>query len=199
MKEKINLCFREEKLFSEIALMISKIRSKRNSTQLFIFYFLFMISLSLPFVIPLLVELNKENIPSILLPVVLTASFFTVIYVNIFYFSSRIILPQKREFADEYEMTLSKSRCFFVKIELEEYKKFLIDEVNKKIENLEKDISIKKLDIEKMKKSLFSLSREENEELSGSIVGKISIDEAEIFQLEIKKQDLQDILEQIKN
>lgn len=200
MKKKISICFANDNpCYFTVVSMLSEIRLEKNKKQINIsvysFYILFFLGL---FLVGLFLK-DKVSVESAILLILPIPVLFGFVYAYSVISSVKLDRNIRKNQGDYIEIVISESKCFFVKITIEEYEEELTKRIEKEISEIEAEIFRRRLDIEKMKKSLHSLSKEEDEDLTDSIVGKIFMDEAEISQFETKKQEFQEILEQIKN
>lgn len=195
MKKKINICLEDEKSFFEIRSFIAQIRLEKTEKQIKIFRATGWFLIATLFVLLGFLETNKDNIIFVFFPVILLSFFSGFVYLCSFLFS---IIPAKRvrrDFVKNFELLISASRCFFVKITIDDYKESLIYKIRKEMRELDKKILLAE---EEVKRSQDKISLLLDDEESSEILGdKITSNRSKISHLTEEKERYMEIIRQI--
>lgn len=202
MEKKINICFEEEDYFSLVVLMIIKIRLKKNEKQIKVARSLTWVSVFVLFLLFIILEQSKANFYYFFLPLILFSLGSGFIYTFSFLFSIIPIKRVRRDWTKNFELLISKSRYFFVKISIEEYKEGLIKEIKQGqkmidelvVKNYSRMINLESsllfFDVYNCSNTFIFLTRE-------IIKGEISALKSAVLEYNSKKSELEKILVQI--
>ncbi len=195
MKKKINICLEDEESFFEIRSFIAQIRLEKTEKQIKIFRATGWLLIAILFILLVFLEKNRDNIIFVFLPVISLSSFSGFVYAYSFLFS---IIPAKRvrrDFVKNFELLISASRCFFVKITIDDYKENLIYKIRKEMRELDKKILLAE---EEVKRSQDKISLLLDDEESSEILGdKITSNRSKISHLTEEKERYMEIIRQI--
>lgn len=197
MKKKINICLEDRESFFEMRSLITQIRLEKTEKQVKIFRALGWFSIIVLFILLAFLETNKDNIIFVFFPVILISLFSGFVYAYSFLFSIIPVKRVRRDFVENFELLISTSRCFFIKIRVNDYEKELIKKIKKKMGKIDKEISKRVLSNSNLKKSIDLLEGEETGDPPISMPGKIFVNNVVISQLNIEKEKYEELLSQI--
>ena len=195
MEKKINIVFSEEKLFSEISAMIKETREEKTKKQSNILCFFSYFFAAMLYGVPYFFEKSEENLYFVFLPLIFFSIFFTILFIISRSFSEKRVKRIRRDFVDNFEISISRSKWLFVKISLDDYEKSLTYKIEKKIEELDSEIFLTEEEVKKVQKKIsLLLDDEESSEILGD---KIASNKDKIFYLRQEKEKYEEIIEQI--
>jgi len=202
MKEKINICFEDKDYFSLVVLIIIKIRLEKNRKQIKIARLLIWVSVFVLFLLLIILDHNKTNYHFFFLPLIIFSVISGSIYAFSFLFSIVPIKRVRRDWTKDFELLISKSRCFFVNISIEDYKEGLIKEIEQGQKTIDRLIVQAYSEMIQLESSLIFFDGYNCSNtfifLTREIVrGEISALKASIPEYESKKSELDKILTQI--
>ena len=197
MKKKINICLEDRESFFEMRSLIAQIRLEKTEKQVKIFRALGWFSIIVLFILLAFLETNKDNIIFVFFPVILISLFSGFVYAYSFLFSIIPVKRVRRDFVENFELLISTSRCFFIKIRVNDYEKELIKKIKQKMGKIDKEISKRVLSNSNLKKSIDLLEGEETGDPPISMPGKIFVNNVVISQLNIEKEKYEELLSQI--
>ena len=197
MKKKINICLEDRESFFEMRSLIAQIRLEKTEKQVKIFRALGWFSIIVLFILLAFLETNKDNIIFVFFPVILISLFSGFVYAYSFLFSIIPVKRVRRDFVENFELLISTSRCFFIKIRVNDYEKELIKKIKQKMGKIDKEISKRVLSNSNLKKGIDLLEGEETGDPPISMPGKIFVNNVVISQLNIEKEKYEELLSQI--